>query len=144
MVHGGLGQVLSASSGRIQQHATLDNRNQSLHDVQGQTEDCAVDILLSRIRRTKNFTLGLRERGNQETTREWIYADKIKSEEIVVEMVSKGDLFPSQDWQIKGCHESFWQEDHSVPEREMDLEQIGSEVKEPTNLRFLVWILAYQ
>ena len=39
--------------GVVQQHATLDNRNQPLHDVVGQGERDASNILLPRIRRKK-------------------------------------------------------------------------------------------
>ena len=55
--------------------------------------------------------------------------DKIKPEEIGADLVSVGDLVPNKEWQIIDDEESFWQEDHSIPERMMDLEQSETENK---------------
>ena len=54
--------------GGVQQHATLDDRNQSLHDVNGQGEGIAPNFLLPRIRRKKDVASNLCEGGGQETT----------------------------------------------------------------------------
>ena len=48
--------------------------------------------------------------------------DKIKPDEIGAEMVSVGELVPDQESQIIDDDESSWQENHSVPEREMNPE----------------------
>ena len=66
--------------------------------------------------------------------------DKIKPEEIGAELLSVGDLIANQEWQIADDDESFWQEDHSVPKREMDLQQCETEKREETNFRTLEWI----
>ena len=52
----------------VQQHATLDNRNQSPHDVNGQGESKAPNVLLPRIRREKDVASSFCEGGGQETT----------------------------------------------------------------------------
>ena len=48
--------------------------------------------------------------------------DKIKPDEIGTDLVSLGDLVSDKERQIIKDNEHFWQEDHSVPEREMDPE----------------------
>ena len=66
--------------------------------------------------------------------------DKIKPDEVGAELVSVGDLIANQEWQIADDDESFWQENHSVPKREMDLQQCETEKREETNFRILEWI----
>ena len=63
--------------------------------------------------------------------------DEIKPEEIAAEMVRVGDCIPNQEWQTIDNDESFSQYDHSVPEREMDLDHCKTEMREQTNLRIL-------
>ena len=54
---------ISAASGKvIQLYATLNNRNQSLHDVDGQGKSDASNNLLPRIRREKDVAPSLCER----------------------------------------------------------------------------------
>ena len=67
-IHDRLGQVSTASGGGVQQHATLDDRNQYLHDVNGQGKGNAPNVLLTRIRREKDVASSLCEGGGQETT----------------------------------------------------------------------------
>ena len=50
------------------------------------------------------------------------------------------DLVPNREWQIIDDDESFWQEDYSIPEREMDQEQSETENRAHTNLRIREWI----
>ena len=59
--------------------------------------------------------------------------DKIKPDEIEAELVGVADLVPDQEWQIIKADESFWQQNHSVPEQKMDLEQFETDRKEQTN-----------
>ena len=63
--------------------------------------------------------------------------DKVKPEEIGADMVCMGDLVSDKEWLIINDNELFWQEDHSVPEREMNVEQSETEKREHTNLRVL-------
>ena len=68
---------------------------------------------------------------------------KIKPDETNADMVGDlvvGDLVPNQEWQIIDDDKSFWQENHSGPEREMDVEECEAEKREPTNLRILEWL----
>ena len=46
-------------------------------------------------------------------------------------MVSMGDLVADEEWQIIIDSEHLWQEDHTVPEKEVDLEQ--SEIERRDN-----------
>ena len=57
------GKISVASGRSIKQYATLNNRNQSLHDVDGQGKSDAFNILLPRIRREKDIASSLCERG---------------------------------------------------------------------------------
>ena len=66
--------------------------------------------------------------------------DKIKLDEIGADLVSVVDLVPNKEWQIIDDDESFWQEDYSIPEREMDQEQSETENRAHTNLRIREWI----
>ena len=52
-------------------------------------------------------------------------------------MVDVGDLVADEEWQIINDSEHSWQEDHTSPEKEMDLEQSEMERREKTNLRIL-------
>ena len=54
---------------------------------------------------------------------------------IGADMVSMGDLVANQKWQIINDSEHWWQEDQTVPEKEVDLEQIEIERRKNTNLR---------
>ena len=51
----------------LQQYATLNNGHQSFHDVDGQGESNAPDILLPGIRKEEDVASNLRERSDQET-----------------------------------------------------------------------------
>ena len=64
--------------------------------------------------------------------------DKIKPDEIGTNLASMGDLVSDNDRLIINDDENFWQKDHSVPERERDLEK--TQKREHTNLRILEWI----
>ena len=55
-------------------------------------------------------------------------------------MVVVGESTPDQEWQIINDDESFWQEDRSLPEGKMDLEQCEREKREQKNLRILEWM----
>ena len=63
--------------------------------------------------------------------------DKIQPEEIGKQLVNIGDLVADEEWQIINDSEHSLQEDYSVPEREIDLEQSEIERRENTNLRVL-------
>ena len=66
--------------------------------------------------------------------------DKRKPDEVGSVLVSMGVLVLVKKWQIIDDDEDFWQEDHSIPEREMDLEKSETEKREHKNLRILEWI----
>ena len=66
--------------------------------------------------------------------------DKKQQEELGAKMVSMGDLVADEDWQIINDSEHSWQEDHTVREKEVDLEQNELERRENTNLRILEWM----
>ena len=66
--------------------------------------------------------------------------DKIQPEEIGEELVNVGELVADEKWQIINDGAHSLQEDHSVPEREIDLEQSEIERRENTNLRILEWM----
>ena len=51
-----------------------------------------------------------------------------------------GDLVADEEWQIINDSEHSLQEDYSVPEREIDLEQSEIERRERTHLRVLEWM----
>ena len=67
--------------------------------------------------------------------------DKIKPYEIGADLLSMGDLVLEKEWQIINDNEDLWQEDHTVPEQEMDLKQSETEKRDYTNLRIPEWIL---
>ena len=67
--------------------------------------------------------------------------DKIQPDEISEELVNVGELVADEEWQIINDTEHSLQEDYSVPEREVDLEQSEIERRENTNLRVLEWML---
>ena len=69
---------------------------------------------------------------------------KIQPEEICADMVSMGDLVADEEWQIINDSEHSWQEDHTVPEREVDLEQSELERRDNTNLMILEWMHGLQ
>ena len=66
--------------------------------------------------------------------------DKIQSDEIGEELVNVGELVADEEWQIINDSEHSLQEDYSVPEREVELEQSEIEGREHTNLRVLEWM----
>ena len=66
--------------------------------------------------------------------------DKIQPEEIGEELVNVGELVADEEWQIINDSEHSLQEDYSVPEREVDLEQSEIERRENTNLRIPEWM----
>ena len=66
--------------------------------------------------------------------------DKIQLDEIGEELVNVGELVADEEWQIINDSERSLQEDYSVPEREVDLEQSEIERRENTNLRVLEWM----
>ena len=49
--------------------------------------------------------------------------DKIQTDEIGADMMSMGDVVVDEEWQIINDSEHSWREDHTVPEKEVDLEQ---------------------
>ena len=51
-----------------------------------------------------------------------------------------GELVADEEWQIINDSEHSLQEDYSVPEREVDLEQSEIERRENTDLRVLEWL----
>ena len=66
--------------------------------------------------------------------------EKIQPEEISAELVNVGELVADEEWQIINDSEHSLQEDHSIQERQIDLEQSEIERRENTNLRILEWI----
>ena len=54
--------------------------------------------------------------------------------------VNVGELVGDEEWQIINESEHSLQEDYSVPEREVDLEQSEIERRENTNLKILEWM----
>ena len=66
--------------------------------------------------------------------------DKIQPEEIGEDLVNVGQPVADEEWQIINHSETSLQEDYSVPEREVDLEQSEIEKRENTNLRILEWM----
>ena len=80
----------------------------------------------------KPMTMELRRRGCKKTSLRYNrycedflieLIDKINPDEVGAVLVKIGDLVPDKEWQIIDDDEYFWQEHHSAPEREMDLEQ---------------------
>ena len=65
---------------------------------------------------------------------------KIHSEELV----NMGDLVAAEEWQLINNSEHSWQEDQTLPKKEVDLEQSKIERKEDTNLRQLEWMQSIQ
>ena len=63
--------------------------------------------------------------------------DKIQPDEIGEELVNVGELIANEEWQIINDSEHSFQEDHTMPEKELDLEQSEIERRENTNLRLL-------
>ena len=61
-------KYLPTGSRGLQKYTTLNDGHQSLHDVDGQGESNASDILLPGIRREKDVASGIRERSDQKTT----------------------------------------------------------------------------
>ena len=55
-------------------------------------------------------------------------------------MVNMGDLMADDEWQIISDGAHSWQEDHTLPEKEVDLERSEIERRENTNLRILEWM----
>ena len=59
-------------------------------------------------------------------------------------MVNMSDLVVDEEWQTVNNSEHSWQEDHTSPEKEVDLEQSEIERRENTNLRILEWMHGLQ
>ena len=78
------------------------------------------------------MTMKTRKRGHKKTSMRYnrnaddLLFDKKNPDELGAELVSMSDLVSEKEWQIINDNEHFWQEDHSVTEREMDLEQSES------------------
>ena len=66
--------------------------------------------------------------------------NKKQTEELNAEMVIMGDLVADEKWQIINDSEHSWQEDHNLPEKEVDLEQSEIERRENTILTILEWM----
>ena len=66
--------------------------------------------------------------------------DKIQPDEIGEELVNVGEMVADEEWQIINDSEHYLQEDHSIPEREIDLEQSEIERRGNANLRILEWM----
>ena len=90
--------------------------------------------------------MGTRRRGRKKASmtcnryRDDVLIDNTKPDEVDAELVGVVELVPDQEWQIIIDDESFWQKNHSVPEREKDLEQCVAEKKEQSILRILEWM----
>ena len=70
--------------------------------------------------------------------------DKIQPDKIGKELVNLGELVADEEWQIINDSEHFLQEDHSITEREIDLEQSEIGMRENTNLRILEWMREFK
>ena len=77
----------------------------------------------------KPMTMEARRGGRKKTSMRYnrygddFLIDKIQPEEPGAEMVNVGDLVADEEWQIINDSEHSWQEDHTAPEKEVDLEQ---------------------
>ena len=56
--------------------------------------------------------------------------DKIRPDEIGEELVKAGDLVANEEWQIINDSEHSLQEDHTLSEKDLDLEQSEIERRE--------------
>ena len=63
--------------------------------------------------------------------------DKTQPEETGADMVNMSDLVADEEWQIINDSEHSWHDDHTVPEKEVDLEQSEVERRQNTNFRVL-------
>ena len=66
--------------------------------------------------------------------------DKIRPQELGEELANVGELTADEEWQIIAEKEHSLQKDHTMAEKEMDLEQSEIERRETTNLMILEWI----
>ena len=66
--------------------------------------------------------------------------DKKQPDGVGEELVNVCDLEADKEWEIINGSEHSLEEDYSVPEREIDLEQSEIERRENTNLRVLEWM----
>ena len=66
--------------------------------------------------------------------------DKKQPAEIGEELVNVGELVANEEWRIINDSEHSLHDDHTKPEREMDLEQSEIERRENTKLRILEWM----
>ena len=66
--------------------------------------------------------------------------DKIQPDEVSEELVNVAQLVADEEWQIINDSEHSLQEEYSIPQREVDLEQSEIKRRENTNLRVLDWM----
>ena len=91
----------------------------------------------------KPLTMETRTGGRKKTSMRYNrYGDdfvisKIQPNKVGADMVSMGELVSDKEWKIINDNDHSWQEDHTVPEREVDLEQSEIERREITKLRIL-------
>ena len=78
-----------------------------------------------------------KDRNRHNRYREDFLIAKIQPEEQGQEMVTVGNLVADEVWQIINDSEHSWQEDHTSPWKEIDLEQSEIDRRENTNLRIL-------
>ena len=94
------------------------------------------------IQMTKETRRGARKKTSMRYNRygDDFLIDKIQPDEIGEELVNVGELVAKEEWQIINDSEHSLLEDHTMPERELDLEQSQIERRENTNLRVLEWM----
>ena len=63
--------------------------------------------------------------------------ERTQPEEVGEEMVNVGDLVADEELQIINDSQHSWREEHTSPEKKIDLEQSEIERRENTNLRIL-------
>ena len=92
------------------------------------------------------MTIDIKRGGHKKTSMRYnrcgddFLIDKIKPDEVGADLVIMVDLLQDKEWQIYDDDEYFWQEDYSIAERQMGLEQSEAEKREQKNVRILEWI----